>query len=242
MLKKTNLYRAKTFYKSKSYNFTNNSFNAINKFELINKYINLNKEGTLFFHENNHSKSLSCFNEALTIAEELNDDFKINESRCNLGIIYFELNNFKKASELLSPCYNSINILITLGKGNNSLQNLILLCKSGCNLCICKCIEDYEKNESISIINNIIFIISKENDINTQIYCAKYIIRSLFKVDSLLSQNNNDSLSYSDYDEDQEETNKLIKLLMESFVEFVSTQKFETWIFSLNNIYKKWNK
>ena len=239
MLKKTNLYRAKTFYKSKSYNFTNNSFNAINKFELINKYINLNKEGTLFFHENNYSKSLSCFNEALTIAEELNDDFKINESRCNLGIIYFELNNFKKASELLSPCYNSINILITLGKGNNSLQNLILLCKSGCNLCMCKCIEDYEKNESISIINNIIFIISKENDINTQIYCTKYIIRSLFKVDSLLSQNNNDSLSYSDYDEDQEETNKLIKLLMESFVEFVSTQKFETWIFSLNNIYQK---
>ena len=111
-----------------------------------------------------YSKALLCYKEASKIAEELNDAFKKYESLYNLGIVHFYLNNINKALSSFESCYNYFKALCLQKNGHNDIKNLILLCKSGANLCMCKNEKLNENNDCLSIINNVLLIISKEDD------------------------------------------------------------------------------
>ena len=217
---------------------TNIQFFQNNQYELINQYINLNNEASSFISKNYYSKALFCYKEASKIAEELNDAFKKYESLYNLGIVHFYLNNINKALSSFESCYNYFKALCLQKNGHNDIKNLIILCKSGANLCMCKNEKLNENNDCLSIINNVLLIISKEDDINVKISCINCLNNCIFQVNSLLMLNNNNiSLKNSFYlnKNNEEEINSINKL----FVDFIARQDFDSWINSLNKLYNK---
>ena len=221
---------------------TNIQFFQNNQYELINQYINLNNEASSFISKNYYSKALFCYKEASKIAEELNDSFKKYESLYNLGIVHFYLNNINKALSSFESCYNYFKALCLQKNGHNDIKNLILLCKSGANLCMCKNEKLNENNDCLSIINNVLLIISKEDDINVKISCINCLNNCIFQVNSLLMLNNNNiSLKNSFYlnKNNEEEINSINKLFVDSFVDFMAKQDFDSWINSLNKLYNK---
>jgi hypothetical protein len=264
--KKVDLNKSYDQIKTKSYKNKNKDFysinpssssinlkNSIKSCELINKYIELNNQASNFITPQGQAKkALSSYKEASEIAEQLNDNFKINESKCNQGIAYYHLNDIKKAISLLKPCYINFCKICSNGQINSDIKNLIMLCKSGVNLCMCKILLFHDKSDCKEIINDIINIIEQENDLNVQIFCIRYINNILFGVGSLLSINSNLISSYLKYsnmeidlnssEELGEETNKINQLFYESFFNFIATKEFDPWIQSLDAIYKKMEK
>ena len=221
--------------------------------ELINNYIDLNNQALNFLNQNQFSKALSLYERALLVADSLNDDFKKNETECNKGIMYFNLNNIKKAIELLQQSFNYFFKICSNGNNKNDIKNLTLLCKSGCNLCMCKIVLAYNKDDCINIINSIINVISQQEDSNTQMFCVKYLNNILFKENSLLSINNN-NLSHhlinnnieanqlNSPEEINDEYNKINELYSHSFFNFIVTNKYEPWINTLNLLNQKMNE
>ena len=226
--------------------------NSLNHCELIDKYIYLNNQALDLQAKGQHLKALSIIEKASLISQELKDDFKRNESDCNKGIIYFHLNNIKNAINLLQHSFDYFYKLCNEGNSNNDIKNLTLLCKSGANLCLCKMLLFDDKEKCTEIINDIINIISQEEDLNNQIFCIKYLNNILFNVNSLLFI---DNISLSNYlndininqsnnssEEINEEMNKINQLYIESFYNFVATQEIDPWINALNIIYQKTNE
>jgi len=135
----------------------------------------------------------------------------------------------------------------------NTIKNIYLLCKCGANLCMCHLTLNSENNTYLQIINNIINIISQEEDLYKQLFFINYLNNILFRVNSLLKNSNSYLNNISKYENDlknndminlsnEEEYNKIYQLFIESFDAFIATQKIEQWIKSLNIIYKKLEK
>ena len=220
--------------------------NSLESCEIINKYINLNNHVLDLQTKNQPSKALSVLEKALIISEQLKDNFKKNESECNKGISYFHLNKIKEAINLFQSSFNFFYKICTEFNHHNDIKNLILLCKSGANLCMCKILLIVGKDNCIDIINKIINIISQEEDLNTQIFCLRYISYILFNVNSLVSINNYKEsildLNHSNSNEEaNEEINMINQLYIKSFFDFISTKQFNPWINALNTIYQKMN-
>ena len=215
-----------------------------NVFQLIEDYIELISQGSFYVINNQFSEALAVYQDTLSIAQKLKDEFKINESKCNLGIVYFYLGNLNEAIELIQPCYNDIYYKCTSNIGKNNMKNLQLLCKCGANLCMCL-LTIYSYNDScISILNDIINIISKEKNIYHQILCIEYINNILFRVSSLEINNykkesNNDLYGSFNYGNSEDEYNEVSQFLVHSLNNFIVTNKFEPWIKSLNWLFKK---
>ena len=213
--------------------------NLNNDLQLINDYIELNKKGSFLLLNNKFYEALRTYQNSLSIAEKLSDDYKKNESKCNIGIAHFYTENINEAINFIQPCYNYINSICSFELGMNNIKNLYLLCKSGANLCMCQL--TIKSQNSTSLINSIIEIISKEEDINKQLLCIKYLNNILFKVNSLQMNNtlnnnyNNDNFG----NQNGNEYNYINQLFIESFDNFLATNKIENWINSLNIIYNK---
>ena len=225
--------------------------NSLNSCILINQYINLNSKALNHLSKSHASKALSCYQEALSIANQLNDNFKRKESECNIGITYYHLNDIKKAMELLQSCYNYFYKICCEENNNIDIKNLTLLCKAGANLCMCKITLLNDKDDCINLIKDIINIISQEDDINNRIFCLKYLCNILFNVNSLVPINENILSNYLDdneeeYEDDnqtrEDEMNKINQLFYELFFNFIATNDIDTWINSLDKIYQKMEK
>ena len=225
--------------------------NSLNSCILINQYIDLNSKALNHLSKSQASKALSCYQKALSIANQLNDNFKRKESECNIGITYYHLNDIKKAMELLQSCYNYFYKICCEENNNIDIKNLTLLCKADANLCMCKITLLNDKDDCINLIKDIINIISQEDDINNRIFCLKYLCNILFNVNSLVPINENILSNYLDdneeeYEDDnqtrEDEMNKINQLFYELFFNFIATNEIDTWINSLDKIYQKMEK
>ena len=225
--------------------------NSLNSCILINQYIDLNSKALNHLSKSQASKALSCYQKALSIANQLNDNFKRKESECNIGITYYHLNDIKKAMELLQSCYNYFYKICCEENNNIDIKNLTLLCKAGANLGMCKITLLNDKDDCINLIKDIINIISQEDDINNRIFCLKYLCNILFNVNSLVPINENILSNYLDdneeeYEDDnqtrEDEMNKINQLFYELFFNFIATNDIDTWINSLDKIYQKMEK
>ena len=213
-------------------------------FQLIQDYIELINQGSFYVINNQFSEALTVYQDALSIAQKLRDEFKINESKCNIGIVYYYLGQLNEAVELIQPCYNDIYYKCSSNIGKNNMKNLTLLCKCGANFCMCL-LTIYSFNDScISILNDIINIISKEKNIYQQLLCIQYINKILFRVESLETNDykkdrNNELFGSYNYGNSEDEYNEVTQILVQSLNNFIWTNKFEDWIKSLNWLYKK---
>ena len=235
-----------------SANINQNNDNS-NNLKLVHNYTELFNQGSNYLLINKFEESLSAFKESLSIAEKLRDPFKKTESKCNIGIVNFFLGKLNESIDWIQPCYEYINSICSPLKGMNNIKNLYLLCKCGANLCMCQVALNSENNSYLQIINNIIKIISQEEDLYKQLFCINYLNNILFRLNSLLKNKNSYLNNIPKYENDlknsdiinvsnEEEYNKIYQLFIESFDIFIATQKIEPWIKSLNIIYKKLEK
>jgi hypothetical protein len=213
-------------------------------FQLIQDYIELINQGSFYVINNQFSEALTVYQDALSIAKKLRDEFKINESKCNIGIVYYYLGQLNEAVELIQPCYNDIYYKCSSSIGKNDMKNLTLLCKCGVNLCMCLLTINSYNDSCISILNDIINIISNEKNIYQQLLCIQYINKILFRVESLETNDykkdrNNELFGSYNYGNSEDEYNEVTQILVQSLNNFIATNKFEDWIKSLNWLYKK---
>lgn len=254
-------------YQSITSSLSNINFNPDNDLHKIHEYIELNKQASSLISNNKFLEALNIYQKALKISEKLKDNYKINESKCNMGITNFYLMKLNDAINCIKSCYSYIHLICSTEIGVNSIRNLYLLCKSGANLCMCQVIINCENNYCITLMNNIINILSQENDLSKQLYCIKYLNYTLFRVNSLLTEknnylnkfsldddNDNDNNNHDDNEEDEnifnnyeinsneEQMNKINNLFIESFESFIATGKLESWLDSLTILKQKMEK
>ena len=247
--KKSNI-RFQTINSSFSTENNNQNDDNSDNYKLIHDYTEKFNQGSNLLLINKFQESLSAFKESLSMAEKLRDPLKKTESKCNIGIVNFYLGKLNESINWMQPCYEYINSICSSEKGMNNIKNLYLLCKCGANLCMCQVTINSENNNCLKIINNVINIINKEEDLYKQLFCVNYLDNILFRVNSLLKNHNSYLNNISKYENDlknndkinlsnEEEYNKIYQLFIESFDLFIATQKIEPWIKSLNIIYKK---
>ena len=186
---------------------------------------------------------METFQKELQLSEQLRDKDKINESKCNIGIVYFHLGKLDDAVNYIQKCYEYISVICQANSGQNTIQNLNLLCKSGSNLCMCLITLNSDDGNSLSIIDDILNILSKEEDLYKQLYCIQYLNFSLFKVKSLINNEYNVNYDYNrDYyiiNDENDEYNEVNKLLADSLNNFIEDENYESWINILNQIQQK---
>ena len=215
-------------------------------------YSELIKQGSSFVLNNRFNEAMETFQKALQLSEQLRDKNKIHESKCNIGIVYFHLGQLNDAINYIRTCYDYISDICQKESGINTIQNLNLLCKSGSNLCMCLITLNSDDGNSLSIIDDILNIISKEEDLYKQLYWVEYLNLSLFKVKSLI---NNENYEYNDYDYNEEnnyinnkynfnnnendEYNDMTKLLTGSLNNFIENENYQLWINVLNQMEQK---
>jgi len=209
------------------------SVNLNEQLENINNYIVLTNKGKAFASKNNYPEALNSYQEALELAKEINDEYKINETNCNIAIIQFYLEELENALKLMESCFNYIYSICSNEVGNNNIENLYLLCRAGANYCMFKLSI---KMDSMNLFKNIIDIINKEKDLYKQKLCSKYLNNALFKVNSLLDKDKISFINREEEEEEEEEDDKYKKLLIKAFNNFISTQEYESWINSLTEI------
>ena len=203
-------------------------------------YIELINQGSSFLSNKKYKEALEIFEKALYLSETLKDNYKINETKCNIGITFFFLENIEEAIYNIKLCFDYIYSICKKKIGENILQNLYLLCRSGTNLCMCKITMNTEINNCSSIINDIIKIISKEKDMNKQLFCIKCLNNALFQVDSLI--NNNYSLYNLDEDKNNSLYNNINILFIEAFNKYIDKGEIDPWLNTLNLISQKVEK
>lgn len=209
----------------------------------LNDYKELTNQGSFFLLNNRFNEAMDTYEKAFQLSEQLKDEYKKNESKCNIGIVKFHLGKLFDAINLIQPIYDYINKICKEESENNTIQNLCLLCKAGVNLCLCLLTRNSENNNPISIIENIINVLSNEEDLYQQLYCSHYLNYSFFKVNSLSNNPNGFWMDMKNYDnKNDSQINDDNKFLIESFNIFVATQKFEPWLNSLNILLDKMRK
>jgi hypothetical protein len=218
-------------------------------YERLHTYSELTNQGLINIVNNNFSEALEAYEKALLLSEEMMDEYKKNESKCNIGIVHFYLGKITETINLIQPCYDYIYSVCSVEIGNNSIKNLYLLCKSGANLSMCLLVINSDNNNCLIIINNILDIISKEENIYKQLFCIQYLNNILFKVNSLLNINYNLSsdllyinkyeLNYPNINTNEAEFQNINKFMIESFDKFLLDQKIEPWINSLKILCQK---
>ena len=209
------------------------SVNLNEQLENINNYIVLTNKGKAFASKNNYPEALNSYQEALELAKEINDEYKINETNCNIAIIQFYLEESENALKLMESCFNYIYSICSNEVGNNNIENLYLLCRAGANYCMFKLSI---KMDSMNLFKKIIDIIYKEKDLYKQKLCSKYLNNALFKVNSLLDKDKFSFINPEEKEEEEEEDDKYKQLLIKAFNNFISTQEYESWINSLTEI------
>jgi surface protein len=225
-------------YKKLYYNI---KYGAFSPPELEKIYLEIKNRGEKYISQNKISNALKCYEETFFIAEILNDNFKINESECNQSICYFYLNNIEKAFETLQICYSYFY------KHINTQNDIIILCISATYFCLCKIALSHEKEDCITLINKIIKIISKEENLTKKKLLLSILIKILFNIDTLSSINNKNISNYSESElsimkEKENEIKELKKLFRESFCKYLETDELAQWINSLDILYQKMKK
>ncbi len=94
--------------------------NADDYYQKMYDYSELIKKGSNLLLINNYSGALEQYKMALRLAYELNNDYKINETSCNIGIVFFYLGKINESIKNIQPCYNYINSVCRSEIGTNT--------------------------------------------------------------------------------------------------------------------------
>lgn len=237
-LKSNSLFLSSLIFADRKINIEEENIDKLKNESLYTENI-LNGCSNIINH--NFEESLNCFRNALFISTNLNDEYKKYESTCYIGISEYYMGNFNQSLNILEPIYKEIFKKCFDEKFANDIKLLQILIKIGGNLTIVY--FSLNKNyEASNVISNIISIIDKEVSPNKQLFILRNLIFILFKVNSLIQDNELESNLYNpNYDlnsnEKKDEYKIIINNLMKGFNNYLRDDNIDKWIKSLNKIY-----
>ena len=189
----------------------------------------------------NFSSALEGFKNSLKLANELNDEYKKNESLCNLGIANFYLNKINESINYLENSYNNIKTKCSNENFANDLKSLNLLIKTGVNL-ILGYLAIGNFNEISEILNEILTLIEREVSYHKQLKCVKTMIKIFFHCESLIEENNIENNDDDDNNKDYEKYKNIINKLIKNFNEFLKNKNYDEFIKCLSEIKNEFEK
>ena len=189
----------------------------------------------------NFSSALEGFKNSLKIANELNDEYKKNESLCNLGIANFYLNKINESINYLENSYNNIKTKCSNENFANDLKSLNLLIKTGVNL-ILGYLAIGNFNEISEILNEVLTLIEREVSYHKQLKCVKMMIKIFFHCESLIEENNIENNDDDDNNKDYEKYKNIINKLIKNFNEFLKNKNYDEFIKCLSEIKNEFEK
>ena len=189
----------------------------------------------------NFSSALEGFKNSLKLANELNDEYKKNESLCNLGIANFYLNKINESINYLENSYNNIKTKCSNENFANDLKSLNLLIKTGVNL-ILGYLAIGNFNEISEILNEVLTLIEREVSYHKQLKCVKTMIKIFFHCESLIEENNIENNDDDDNNKDYEKYKNIINKLIKNFNEFLKNKNYDEFIKCLSEIKNEFEK
>ncbi len=194
----------------------------------------------------NFQQSLNLFQNALINATKLNDEYKLYESKCYIGISYFYLGNLIDSLNILEEIYKKIFEKCVNEKFSVSIKIIQMLIKVGANLTIVYFSLD-KNNDALIIISNMISIIERECSLYKQISVLRNLIFILFKVNSLVGENKLEDHFFNleqdlNTNEKRDEYKNIINTLMNGFNNYLKNENIDDWINILNNVYSQMEK
>ena len=235
-----------------SLNFNNSFIQSVNMYENMFKQsenININNlnceslytenilNGCSAITNHKFDEALNNFQKALTNANNLQDQYKIYESKCYIGITHYYKENINESLNILEEIYNPIFEKCANEKFSNDIKNLEILIKIAANLSMIYFAIN-KINDASTIITNIIAIIEKEVSPFKQLSILKHLIYILFQVNSLKGKSNihkNSNFTNDSY-------NNIINLLFKGFNDYLREGKIENWIKILQSVYSQMEK
>ena len=237
-LKSNSLFLSSLIFADRKINIEEENIDKLKNESLYTENI-LNGCSNIINH--NFEGSLNCFRNALFISTNLNDEYKKYESTCYIGISEYYMGNFNQSLNILEPIYKEIFKKCFDEKFANDIKLLQILIKIGGNLTIVY--FSLNKNyEASNVISNIISIIDKEVSPNKQLFILRNLIFILFKVNSLIQDNELENNLYNPNDdlnsnEKKDEYKNIINNLMKGFNNYLRDDNIDKWIKDLNKIY-----
>jgi hypothetical protein len=189
----------------------------------------------------NFSSALEGFKNSLKLANELNDEYKKNESLCNLGIANFYLNKINESINYLENSYNNIKTKCSNENFANDLKSLNLLIKTGVNL-ILGYLAIGNFNEISEILNEVLTLIEREVSYHKQLKCVKTMIKIFFHCESLIEENNIENNDDDNNNKDYEKYKNIINKLIKNFNEFLKNKNYDEFIKCLSEIKNEFEK
>ena len=194
----------------------------------------------------NFEESLNLFNYALINAKNLNDEYKLYESKCYIGIAYFYMEKLFESLNTFEEIYKTIFEKCLNEKFSISIKIIQMFIKIGANLTIVYFSLD-KNNEALIIISNIISIIERECSLYKQISVLRNLIFILFKVSSLVGENKLEDNFFNleqdlNTNEKRDEYKNIINNLIKGFNNYLKNENIDNWISILNNVYSQMEK
>ena len=186
----------------------------------------------------NFEESLNLFNYALINAKNLNDEYKLYESKCYIGIAYFYMEKLFESLNTFEEIYKTIFEKCLNEKFSISIKIIQMFIKIGANLTIVYFSLD-KNNEALIIISNIISIIERE--------CSLYKQISVFKVSSLVGENKLEDNFFNleqdlNTNEKRDEYKNIINNLIKGFNNYLKNENIDDWLNILNSVYSQMEK
>jgi hypothetical protein len=205
------------------------------RINLESDYIQHNLDAFQLIKLKDYSKASEAYQQSVSVAKQLSDDYKLCDSLTNLGITEFFNGKLEKSFETLLSGL-SLSEQMSSEKGNQLLRIKILsnLCISGISICRTK--------ESLSYANTILEIFKSEKDVNNQLEYYKAVVNCFFRVDSLISyfeinkaNNISEKIVITNDNKNNEELHKqLIRKVMYYFHKLLRDGDYDAWIKCLN--------
>ena len=194
----------------------------------------------------NFQEALNLFQNALIIAKKLNDEYKLYESKCYIGIAYFYLENLLESLNILEEIYKTIFEKCIKEKFSISIKMIQMLIKVGANLVVVYFSLD-KNNDALIIVSNMISIIERECSLYKQISVLRNLILILFKVNSLVGENKLEDHFFNleqdlNTNEKRDEYKNIINTLMNGFNNYLKNENIDDWLNILNSVYSQMEK
>ena len=181
-----------------------------------------------------YSKALDSYEKCYKIAVQLGDNFKINDSLCNIAITNFYIGNIKASLEKFQTLNNYYSTNIDV---EHNLKETKLQCKVYSNLIIVY-LSLGKINEAKECLDNLMDCIKDQEELNDKKELIKDVIYIFFRLESLKNIGNqdlNNSISIKESDINNPAKHKeVIEKIIHTFYYFLQSNDIDKWIQCLN--------
>ena len=202
---------------------------------LESNYIQYNISAFKTIHNRNYQKSADIYKDCLSIAEQLKDSYKINDSLCNYSIALFYNGKLKECLEKLESAYRSYTCQQSLRlagsvKTSSDIRITLLNAKIIANLTIVY-LSLNRVSDATNTFKALMEIINGQSKIENSLTLLKSVLYVFFRIESLVDVA--DTIPGRTYakDNDNEDFHKrVITKIINSVHAYIKNGNIDIWI------------